>query len=324
MSAADDLVATAAAAHRRFVLLQDTIGALMEDAWLTYANLDEVAAARFTTAASTIVEGGLRQVAGVAAGYTSTADAILGQSADIVIPAPTIRQGVPPADVYQRSIIEARRLIASGSSYADAMRGGQLRAVATAKTDMSLGNRAAMAQAKLARPWVVGYRRTLTGKSCAFCALASTQRYTRAELLPLHPSCDCGIAEIYGTTDPGQIINRELLTDLKAQGVVDDITAARSLPDAKRAVESQRQRISDLKAEIRAERDQQRETRLERRLSKAQIELEKREQRVATMNARRLSTTERPLPNLGAAQKLNDQLIKVTNHPELGATLGAA
>jgi hypothetical protein len=30
-------------------------------------------------------------------------------------------------------------------------------------------------------------------------------------LLPIHPGCDCGEQPIYGTEDPGQIINEQLL-----------------------------------------------------------------------------------------------------------------
>lgn len=40
-------------------------------------------------------------------------------------------------------------------------------------------------------------------------------------------NCDCGIAEIFGTGDPGHIVNRELLNELKKRGVVDDITRNR-------------------------------------------------------------------------------------------------
>lgn len=63
---------------------------------------------------------------------------------------------------------------------------------------------------------IVGYRRVLTGfRSCRFCAVASTQRYHKKDLLPLHYACDCVVAAIWGTEDPGWIINRELLNRLQ-------------------------------------------------------------------------------------------------------------
>jgi hypothetical protein len=41
--------------------------------------------------------------------------------------------------------------------------------------------------------------------------VASTQRYHKGDLLPIHPGCDCGEMPLYGTDDPGQIINQQRL-----------------------------------------------------------------------------------------------------------------
>ena len=58
----------------------------------------------------------------------------------------------------------------------------------------------------------MGYIRTLTGReNCALCYVASTQRYNRKDLLPIHPKCDCGEMPIYGTQDPGQVIDEARL-----------------------------------------------------------------------------------------------------------------
>ncbi len=191
----------------------------MDDAWTAYADLDDVSAGRFEAAATTIVGGAQRRTTSLAAGLMQANDRILGQTAKLEIPVPEIRNGIPLAEVYHRSIVTARVAVSKGTPYAAAMAQGRARAVQTAKTDVILTNRGAMDSGKDGRPWVVGYRRTLTGKSCAFCATASTQRYKRADLQPIHPACDCGIAEIFGREDPGQIINRDLLDDLKAEGI---------------------------------------------------------------------------------------------------------
>jgi hypothetical protein len=129
---------------------------------------------------------------------------------------PEIRGGRPATEVYERSIVEARRMVSDGAPVDRAMNAGKVRAASTAQTDVIAANREAVGAGR--RPWVVGYRRVLTGKSCALCATASTQRYRKAELAPIHPRCDCDVAEIYGDSDPGAIINQQLLDDLKRDG----------------------------------------------------------------------------------------------------------
>lgn len=60
-----------------------------------------------------------------------------------------------------------------------------------------------------------GYRRVLTGsQSCGLCVVASTQRYHKAQLLPIHPGCDCAVAPISGDADPGQVIDDQRLEDV--------------------------------------------------------------------------------------------------------------
>lgn len=219
MADADQLARIQQAHHRRLLGLQATTGDLVGDAWDRWANLDDVSAARFTEAAATIVEQARSATSTLAAGYMMANDRAGGfPVAELAGVVPPIRNAVPSVAVYERSVVEARRRVAAGASWEEAMASGRARAVATARTDVVLTNRAAMAQGRSSRPWVVGYRRVLTGKSCAFCATASTQRYTVADLMPLHPSCDCDVAEIFGAEDPGRVINRELLDALKQAG----------------------------------------------------------------------------------------------------------
>lgn len=70
-----------------------------------------------------------------------------------------------------------------------------------------------------AKKKVVGYRRIVhpelsaSGKSCGLCIVASTHRYTRGDLLPIHAGCNCEVAEIFKVNgeeiDPGMQINLE-------------------------------------------------------------------------------------------------------------------
>lgn len=46
---------------------------------------------------------------------------------------------------------------------------------------------------------VTGYRRVLSNRPnhCALCILASTQRYKRADLMPIHPQCSCTVLPVF-------------------------------------------------------------------------------------------------------------------------------
>lgn len=125
---------------------------------------------------------------------------------------PALR-GVDPMEEWTRPVVTARVAISEGSDFDAAMALGRHRAQTLSLTDAVLAQRAAMTRSK-----VVGYRRVLTGKSCALCAAASTQRYHSDSLMPIHQHCDCGIAPIIGSADPGRVINADQLQQLKAQG----------------------------------------------------------------------------------------------------------
>jgi hypothetical protein len=65
---------------------------------------------------------------------------------------------------------------------------------------------------------IVGYRRVPRGgRSCALCLLASTQRYHRGDLMPIHDHCHCVTEPIYGDRDPGQVIEPVQLKAVHAQ-----------------------------------------------------------------------------------------------------------
>lgn len=217
-----ELVHVQQAHHRRFLGLQQSSAELVGQQWDTFAGLDDTAAAQFEAATSVVIDTAKAQTSTLAVAYMNANDHLGGFPASGLVPVlPEIRNGIPAAEVYHRSIVEARVAVANGATFEDAMAAGRARAVATARTDVSLANKAEIARGGQLRPWVVGYRRVLTGRSCAFCATASTQRYKSADLMPLHPSCDCDVGEIFGTEDPGHIINRDLLTELKKAGAED-------------------------------------------------------------------------------------------------------
>lgn len=113
---------------------------------------------------------------------------------------------------------------------------------------------------------VVGWRRVLVGPSCEWCALVSTQRYRSAESADFgHAKCDCTVAPIVGDADPGRVINRPLLRELKARGVGDRVSRNRQASRSLQAADNAAARRDRALAELAAERDPVRRGRLEAR-----------------------------------------------------------
>lgn len=201
----------------RYNRLRTRTGLTVGRLWDRYAGVDDEAAERFTTEAAGLVGAAQSSTTALVNGYLTALLILAGERDGDLEDTPPMPRGVDLAEVYSRPIITARTALAEGKQWADAMSIGRNRAVTSAATDISLAQRDVMSRA-VDGTRIVGYRRTLTGQSCALCATASTQRYTGSRLMPIHGHCDCGVAPIIGDRDPGQVINRPLLNDLKAAG----------------------------------------------------------------------------------------------------------
>lgn len=91
---------------------------------------------------------------------------------------------------------------------------GERRLRSVALTDVELAVTHAARDRLAEEPEVRFYRRVLTGaESCGLCIVASTQRYRKQDLLPIHPNCDCVVAPILGDQDPGRVINSTQIAD---------------------------------------------------------------------------------------------------------------
>lgn len=119
---------------------------------------------------------------------------------------------VTDRDVWERPMKEMWTSLSKGDDFSNALELGAQRATSIARTEVQLARREAGLLSRKANDNVVGYLRTLSGaESCGLCYVASTQRYTRGDLMPIHPGCDCGEMPIYGDTDVGQIIDQQQL-----------------------------------------------------------------------------------------------------------------
>ena len=184
--------------------------------WRQHGGLSDAQADAFVAAAVPVVAGAQTATAHLVAAYVAALRRqVLGSAEQSTVDVTGLR-GVEPEQVYRRPVVTARTAVAD-VGFDEAMGQAEQRAGVLASTDVALAQRAAMLQAVGSDERVVGYRRVLTGDSCAYCATASTQRYRRGSLAPLHPHCDCSWTEIYGTVDPGRIINQQRLDEIKAR-----------------------------------------------------------------------------------------------------------
>ena len=123
-----------------------------------------------------------------------------------------LRNGTTAEMVWQRPFKEMWTSLKKGEDFTDALNAGAARANSIARTEMQLAKREAGLYVRNGNSNIVGYLRTLSGaENCGLCYVASTQRYTRGELMPIHPGCDCGETPIFGNTDVGQVIDNETL-----------------------------------------------------------------------------------------------------------------
>lgn len=214
----EQVVARYQAAYGR--LRADTVARVLA-AWGAYGGLSDADADRFVSVAIPIIEGAQAATGALVAGYMGTLSRVVTGESDVeAVPAAELTvealRGVSAAEVYRRPIVAARTAISDGKNFVDAVAAGRERLEQIADTDVAMAQRQATLQVVSSSDRITGYRRVLTGRSCAFCATASTQRYKRAQLAPLHSRCDCGVAPIIGDADPGQVINRRLLKDIKS------------------------------------------------------------------------------------------------------------
>jgi hypothetical protein len=205
--------------QRRYGQLTADVVARVEAIWDQTGGLTEADARRFRRAVTPVSIASQRATRQLVISYLQslaqqlTDERIPYRVADII----DVR-GITSEVEWQRPIVEARMAIARENPFDEAIRRGRQRAADLARADVMLTQRATTAAALSADSRVVGYRRVLTGVSCVFCATVSTQRYKSSELMPVHQHCDCTVAPIIGTEDPGRVVNADLLDRLRTLG----------------------------------------------------------------------------------------------------------
>lgn len=186
--------------------------------WAALADYRDTNAGQFVASVGPLVEGGQQATAAATAAYLAVLEASVTarRAADIRLdPAASSTQalrGVTSVELWRRPFTEVYTALSKDIPFPEAVQAGARRAVQLAATNLQLAKTHAARNVMEGSNQVVGYRRSLTGDhSCGLCVVASTQRYHKRNLLPIHPGCDCGVIPIFGDHDPGQVIDPDRL-----------------------------------------------------------------------------------------------------------------
>lgn len=167
---------------------------------------------RFTAAVVPVVLAGRKQVSALTDAYLARVlSAELGRTVAPRGPIDTdLLRGVDPAEVYARPFVTVRTKLSEGLPFDAAKSAGLARLTDITLADMQMAKRNTAQAVLSTTEGVHGFRRTLTGsKNCQLCSDASRQRYHSADLLPIHPGCDCGVeplTEPTGREIPSKVV----------------------------------------------------------------------------------------------------------------------
>lgn len=198
--------------------LLDQAGSFAVNRFRTLGSWRDADVVEYDRAIKNVLGGLKRQATNLATGFHRA----VAENSGEAFTAPTItaanlttealRNGATAETVWRRPFVDLWTALDNGKTMTEAIEAGAFRARSLATTELQLARRNASFQARSRNDRIVGYVRTLTGReNCALCYVASTQRYNRGQLMPIHPGCDCGELPIYGTQDPGQVIDEQLL-----------------------------------------------------------------------------------------------------------------
>ncbi|MEV0444005.1 hypothetical protein AB0I46_34325 [Streptomyces spectabilis] len=189
----------------------------MNRSWAGLGGYRDAEARRFQRQALPIILAGERQVATLTASYLEQLYREVDSRARRVsldldgVTGEALR-GVAPEDVYERPFVEVRTALSKGDSLDAAVARGAHRLETITKTDLQLARTHTVRAVADDMPRFEYTVRVLQGEyDCALCMIASTQRYHKKDLAPIHPGCDCLVKTVAADYDPGQIVDEERL-----------------------------------------------------------------------------------------------------------------
>lgn len=185
--------------------------------WADLGSYRDADVARFQNKTLPVLLGGQRNIASLTASYLEQVYQEIGGRGPRVQFDPTTAtgralRGVDPTEVYRRPFVEVYTALAQGADLDEALKEGANRLEIIAKTDLQLARTHTVRDVAAQQPGVEYTIRELQGEyNCALCLIASTQRYNKRNLAPIHPGCDCLVKTVKADYDPGQVVDEAKL-----------------------------------------------------------------------------------------------------------------
>lgn len=181
--------------------------------WDELGSWDQADVDRFAERATPLTDGAQKAATTLTLGYLGL---LLAAAVPLVDPADfaDLVNPLTPFLAYWSAL-------GNGKPWAEAITAGRTTAAAVGNTAVQGAARGTSQQVDEQERRIVGWERVLVGPSCEWCALVATQRYHTFESANFGHGhggvdyCDCGIWPIIGTTNPGRVVNRDLLDTLK-------------------------------------------------------------------------------------------------------------
>lgn len=192
-------IALLAAYQQQLKAVRATTGGAIGSLWRGLGSWRALDVKKFAVQAAQISQAGQRQTATVTGlMLAEQMGRAPGRIKTSKLSGAALRNGTLPTTVYARPGHLLWRELGRDVPFPQALESSAGRAELLAATDMQLAKTHA-AQDAISNSDVTHYRRVLTGaSSCALCVVASTHRYESADLLPIHPGCDCTVMPIIG------------------------------------------------------------------------------------------------------------------------------
>lgn len=109
----------------------------------------------------------------------------------------SIRGEPTPDEVYRRPFVTIWKALSDGVPYEKAVDAGLARAKAQAAMDVQLVHRATLQAIQDLEPRIRGWKRAANAEACSYCRLLDGAFVKRADAMPMHDFCGCGLEVIH-------------------------------------------------------------------------------------------------------------------------------
>lgn len=221
--------------------LRSALESFINQTWRALPDYSDDGLAAFLRTAVPVVDAGKRTSINLTAAYLARYMGRAGYPVDAEQIAAKLRNGTPTDEVYRRPFVDVWTKLKNHTPWEDAVAAGGAYAANLAITDLQLAMRQTAIAIVPHEPSIRGWRRVPDGKACDLCLVASTQRYHRSDLMPIHNRCGCGVAPLLIGDGEGRIADEDLYRKISADGTYEKTLAA----DARSRIKKWSERLAD-------------------------------------------------------------------------------